>query len=146
MTPQQIDLIRRTHILLLLQQRGVAKVLCQQVQQADPALRPLVVTGDSNLDHQPVQWLSAVVSLLDKPQLLHKSLHELAQRLGRRWNASQIESLGQAYLGTLQTCLGPRWNADTAAAWTALHHAICMPLVAAVGQASRSARRDPVAA
>ncbi len=70
----------------------------EQVLQADLTLRPLVVTGDSNLDHQPVQWLSAVVSLLDKPALLHKSLRELAQRLGRRWSARQLARLGQAYL------------------------------------------------
>jgi hemoglobin-like flavoprotein len=146
MTPQQIDIIRRTHILLLLQQRGVAKVLCRQVLLADPTLRPLVVTGDSNLDHQPVQWLSAVVSLLDKPQLLHKSLHELAQRLGRRWSVSQIARLGQAYLDTLQTCLGPRWNADTAAAWTALHRTVSLHLLAATSQGGQNARCDVVAA
>lgn len=146
MTPQQIDIVRRSHILLLLQQRGVARVLREQVLQADPALRPLVVTGDSNLDHQPVQWLSAVVSLLDKPPLLHKSLHELAQRLGRRWSARQIARLGKAYLATLQTCLGPRWSADTAAAWSALHDLIQSSLLTAPGTGQRQSERDAVAA
>lgn len=131
MTPQQIDIVRRSHILLLLQQRAVARVLREQVLQADPAMRPLVVTGDSNLDHQPVQWLSAVVSLLDKPHLLHKSLAELAQRLVRRWNATQLAQLGRAYLATLQTCLGPRWNDETAAAWRALHDAVSLSLLSA---------------
>ncbi len=146
MTPQQIDIVRRSHILLLLQQRGVARVLREQVLQADLTLRPLVVTGDSNLDHQPVQWLSAVVSLLDKPALLHKSLRELAQRLGRRWSARQLARLGQAYLATLQTCLGPRWSADTAAAWTALRDLIQATLMPALGPGQHQTERDAVAA
>lgn len=146
MTPQQIDIVRRSHILLLLQQRGVARVLREQALQSDPTLRPLVVTGDSNLDHQPVQWLSAVVSLLDKPPLLHKSLHELGLRLGRRWSATQIAHLGQAYITTLQTCLGPRWSADTAAAWTALHELVQASLQTALGTTQRQTERDAVAA
>jgi len=72
-----------------------------------------------------------VVSLLDKPHLLHKSLAELAQRLVRRWNATQLAQLGRAYLATLQTCLGPRWNDETAAAWRALHDAVSLSLLSA---------------
>lgn len=146
MTPQQIDIVRRSHILLLLQQRGVTRVLREQVLQADPTLRPLVDTGDSNLDHQPVQWLSAVVSLLDKPAVLHKSLHELGLRLGRRWSARKIARVGQAYLATLQTCLGPRWSSDTATAWTALHELIQARLLIALGTGQRQTERDAVAA
>lgn len=142
MTPTQIDIVRRSHILLLLQQRAVLRVLRDQVLQADPGLRPLVVTGDSNLDHQPVQWLSAVVSLLDKPTLLQQSLQALALRLGRRWGPQHVARLGQAYLATLQTCLGPRWNDETAAAWTALHDEVLGALRAPLAAARRQATRD----
>lgn len=146
MTPTQIDIVRRTHILLLLQQRAVLRVLREQVLQADPELRPLVVTGDSNLDHQPVQWLSAVVSLLDKPSLLQPSLQALALRLGRRWGPQHLARLGRAYLATLQTCLGPRWNNETAAAWTALHDVIQAALQAPLAVARLQATRDTLAA
>lgn len=142
MTPKQIDIVRRSHILLLLQQRAVLRVLRDQVLLADPCLRPLVVTGDSNLDHQPVQWLSAVVSLLDKPSLLKQSLQALALRLGRRWSPQHVARLGWAYLATLQTCLGPRWNDETAAAWTALHDEVQSALRTPLAAARRQARRD----
>ena len=105
-----------------------------------------IVSADTHHSFQPALWLGAVITLLDSPERLQRSLRELAQRISRSVTAAQISNIGRAFLQTLRQCLGPQWDDDTESAWVSLYAKVNMNVLAGMVNAARVADLEALAA
>ena len=122
MTPEQLQLVRQTFVLLEPRARVAALIFYQQLFALDPTLRALFSTDIEVQGRKLMEMLGVAVSLLESPHTLQAVLEDL----GRRHASYGVEdrhydTVGTALLGMLQECLGSVFTPAARAAWAALY-------------------------
>lgn len=121
MTPHQIRLVQHSFALVT-DADAVARVLYDRLFATAPALRPLFPADLAAQRGKLMTMIATAVSLLDRPAVLVPALQALGRRhRGYRVQDEHYAPVGAALLWTLEQGLGPRFDAETRAAWTALY-------------------------
>jgi hemoglobin-like flavoprotein len=138
MTPQQIDLVRRSWRVFAAPAPTAATAFYARLFELNPECRTLF--GASDLAHQGcklMRMLNEIVALLDQPEAL---IGEVA-RLGTRHATYGVRdrdygSVGAALLWTLERELGPAFDAETRAAWAEAYLLVARVMRRAIGRAT----------
>ena len=120
MTPEQVQLVRRSFARLQPQAELVAKLFYSHLFQIDPGLQPLFRSDMEPQGRRLMQMLAAAVALLDHPDKLLPVLRDLGERhAGYGVQPEQYATVGEALIDTLGVSLGAqRFDAATREAWT----------------------------
>ena len=133
MTPQQIDLVRASFAKVLYQKETAGRLFYDRLFEIAPEVRPLFKTEIDVQARKLMDTLAvAVGALRDTP-----GLTATLQALGQRHDAYGAEPrhyarVGEALLWTLEKGLGPAFDSDTRAAWTALYGVVSTTMQARV--------------
>ncbi|MBX3603956.1 MAG: hemin receptor [Piscinibacter sp.] len=132
MTPQQIELIRRSHALIAPQAERAGTLFYHHLFTLAPALQPLFIGDIRQQSARLMQMIGAAVGLLDRPQeLLPVLAHLGARHAGYGVQARDYQVVGVALLETLQEALDAAFDSETRAAWTAMYALVSTTMIAA---------------
>jgi nitric oxide dioxygenase len=138
MTPQQIDLVRRSWLQFAARRPAAAATFYSRLFELNPECRSLFGTTDlAQQGCKLMRMLSEIVALLDQPEAL---IGEVA-RLGTRHAAYRVRdsdygSVGAALLWTLERELGPTFDNATRAAWAEAYLLVAGVMLRAIGRAT----------
>ena len=122
MTPQQIQLIRQTFVLVEPRAELMALIFYQRLFRLDPSLRPLFRMNIEELGGKLLQTLRVTVALLDQPFVLVPTLEALGRRhAGYGVAERHYNTVGTALLDTLAECLGGAFSPEARESWTILY-------------------------
>jgi hemoglobin-like flavoprotein len=113
----------------------VARAFYARLFSTWPQARPLFSGTDFNEQRRKLMAsVAAVVTVVDKPDVLAPAL----QSLGRRHGAIGIQPrhyhwVSTAMLATLSDRFGPRWTPEVAHTWDEALHAVSQSMIAAHG-------------
>lgn len=132
MTPQQIQLVRRSWRLVVPIADTAAALFYARLFEIAPAVRPLFKRDLTRQGSMLMATLGGVVASLDR---LHEVL-PAARNLALRhvaWGveAEHYDSVGEALLWTLEQGLGNAFTADVRDAWSAAYGALAGEMKAA---------------
>lgn len=140
MTPQQIELVRRSFALVALQPDATAALFYRRLFEQAPALKPLFIGDLRSQGQRLMQMIAAAVRLLDQPGSLLPVLAQLgARHAGYGVQAGDYRSVGRALITTLEEGLGADFDADTRDAWLTMYALVSTTMIAAAGQDRRAA-------
>lgn len=132
MTPQQTELIRRSHALLAPQAEQAGMLFYRKLFTLAPALQPLFIGDIRQQAARLMQMIGAAVGLLDRPaQLLPVLAHLGARHAGYGVQANDYHVVGVALIETLHEGLGEAFDAETRAAWAAMYALVSSTMIAA---------------
>jgi hemoglobin-like flavoprotein len=138
MTPQQIELVRRSWRRFAPPAPAVAIAFYERLFELNPSCRSLFAATD--LAHQGcrlMRMLHEIVGLLDQPEALVGEVVRLGTRhavYGVR--DSDYGSVGAALLWTLEQELGPAFDDETRAAWAEAYLLVAWVMRRAIGRAT----------
>ncbi len=120
MTPDQVRLVRDSFAAVAPRADEAAAAFYERLFALDPALRAMFPADLAGQRRKLVAALAAAVGGLDRPAALAPTL----EALGRRHAAYGVVDrhygvVGAALLATLEDRLGPAFDPETRAAWTA---------------------------
>lgn len=140
MTPQQMDLVRRSFALVALQPDATAALFYRRLFEQAPELRPLFIGDMRGQGQRLMQMIGAAVRLLDQPEALLPVLAQLgARHAGYGVQAGDYRSVGRALITTLEEGLGADFDHPTREAWVAMYALVSTTMMAAAGQVRRAA-------
>ncbi len=140
MTPQQIELVRRSFALVALQPDATAALFYRRLFEQAPSLKPLFIGDLRGQGQRLMQMIAAAVRLLDQPTALLPVLAQLgARHAGYGVQAGDYRTVGRALIATLEEGLGADFDADTREAWVAMYALVSTTMMAAAGQGLRAA-------
>ncbi|WP_020649738.1 globin family protein [Solimonas variicoloris] len=131
MTPTQITLVQTSWAQVVPIRTQAAALFYGRLFQLDPSLRalfraPIAEQGERlmNMIDIAVRGLGRLDSLLPAVQALG------ARHLDYGVQTAHYDTVGEALLWTLEQGLGPAFDADTRAAWTAVYGALAAAMQA----------------
>lgn len=140
MTPQQIELIRRSFTLVAPMADEAAGLFYRKLFEHAPELKPLFIGDLRSQGRKLMDMIGAAVKLLDRPESLVPVLAQLgARHAGYGVQAGDYRSVGLALMATLEEGLGADFDEPTRAAWGAMYALVSTTMMAAAGQARRAA-------
>ncbi len=140
MTPQQMELVRRSFALVALQPDATAALFYRRLFEQAPELKPLFIGDIRSQGQRLMQMIGAAVRLLDQPEALLPVLAQLgARHAGYGVQAGDYRSVGRALITTLEEGLGADFDAPTREAWVAVYALVSTTMMTAAGQSRRAA-------
>jgi hemoglobin-like flavoprotein len=140
MTPQQLELVRRSFALVALQPDATAALFYRRLFEQAPALKPLFIGDIRGQGQRLMQMIGVAVRLLDQPAALLPVLAQLgARHAGYGVQAGDYRSVGRALITTLEEGLGADFDEPTREAWVAVYALVSTTMMTAAGQSRRAA-------
>lgn len=132
MTPQQIQLVQRSHALLDPIAAQAGALFYRKLFALAPALKPLFIGDIREQGQRLMQMIGGAVRLLDRPESLLPVLAQLgARHAGYGVQSGDYRVVGVALLATLEEGLGEAFDHDTRGAWAALYALVSTTMIAA---------------
>lgn len=139
MTPQQIDLVKTSWREVLPIRDKAAELFYQRLFELDPSLKKLFNGDMAEQGRKLMQMLNTVVQNLDQLNELLPQVRELAQRhVHYGVKDSDYDTVGSAFLWTLQAGLGEAFTPEVSEAWSTAY--------VALSDAMRRDVKDPIQA
>ena len=121
MTREQIRLVRDTFPTLKSMGTAMPQLFYGRLFQLDPSTRSLFRSDIRVQSAKFAQMLTALVNGLDELGSFDTALRQMGQRhAGYNVKLAQYDLVRDALLWAIGQALGPDWNRDVKAAWTAL--------------------------
>jgi hemoglobin-like flavoprotein len=121
MTREQIRLVRDTFPVLESMGTAMPQLFYGRLFQLDPSTRALFHSDIRVQAAKFSQMLSALVNGLDELASFDTTLRQMGQRhAGYNVKLAHYDLVRDALLWAISQTLGPEWNRDVKAAWTAL--------------------------
>jgi hemoglobin-like flavoprotein len=140
MTPQQLELVRRSFALVALQPDATAALFYRRLFEQAPALKPLFIGDIRGQGQRLMQMIGVAVRLLDQPAALLPVLAQLgARHAGYGVQAGDYRSVGRALITTLEEGMGADFDEPTREAWVAVYALVSTTMMTAAGQSRRAA-------
>ena len=140
MTPKEIALVRQGFDQIAPMAQAAGELFYQKLFALDPSLRPLFCGEVAAQAGHLMAALAMVVRSLDD---LGPVVGQI-QALGRRHaaygvQARMFDTVGQAFLATLEAGLGDSFTPDARAAWTAAYTLLAGAMIAAMAETEHEA-------
>ena len=136
MSPQQKYLIRKSFALLEAHGNVPALIFYRLLFELDPALRPLFKTDIEEQATKLLDMLGALISHLERTQLLEAELRLMGQRHATYGVLPEhYETVGSALLEMLAETLRGEFTPEVREAWTTLYGAVAEAMLAGAGAA-----------
>ena len=140
MTPKEIALVRQGFDQIAPMAQAAGELFYQKLFALDPSLRPLFRGEVAAQAGHLMAALAMVVRSLDD---LGPVVGQI-QALGRRHaaygvQARMFDTVGQAFLATLEAGLGDSFTPDASAAWTAAYTLLAGAMIAAMAETEHEA-------
>jgi nitric oxide dioxygenase len=146
-TSDQIALVEQSFAMIRPMKGQAAGLLFRRLVETAPEAAPLLAGANmTSLGMRLMATLNLLVGSLRRPPVLIEASAELGRRLAA--NGVRPEHgppFGAALIWTLEQGLGPAFDDETRAAWTAAHEALSGVMIASAAP-SRDARPEPAAA
>lgn len=140
MSPQHIDLVRRSFARVAQQPDATAALFYRHLFEQAPALKPLFIGDLRGQGQRLMQMIGAAVRLLDQPASLLPVLAQLgARHAGYGVQSGDYRTVGRALITTLEEGLGADFDADMREAWLAMYALVSTTMITAAGQDRRAA-------
>jgi nitric oxide dioxygenase len=143
MTPDQVRRVRDSFALLAPGADEAAAAFYRRLFARDPALRALFPADLAAQRRKLVAALAMAIGALDRPTALAPALEALGRRhAGYGVEDGHYATVGAALLATLKDQLGPRFDAETRAAWTACYGLIAGVMRTGARRAAHGSTKD----
>ncbi|MEO1469939.1 MAG: globin domain-containing protein [Pseudomonadota bacterium] len=138
----QIASIRETWALAAQNGPMLARLFYGRLFRIAPQTRALFAEDTGPQERKLTATLAFIVDNLDRPEVLRPAAHALAARhVGYGVTAAQYAPVGEALTWALANLLGPRFDAEARAAWSAVYDALSADMVAvAYGEGAAASR------
>jgi hemoglobin-like flavoprotein len=135
-TPTQIELIRSSWTKVEPIADTAATLFYDRLFALDPSVRPLFTHTDMDKQRKVLmQTLTVVVKSLDKLEQLVPAVQALGRRhAGYGVRAKDFDTVGAALLWTLETGLGPDFEAATREAWATAYGTLASVMIDAMAE------------
>ena len=136
MTPTQIELIRASWTKVEPIADIAANLFYGRLFALDPSVRPMFSHTDMEKQRKVLmQTLTVVVKSLDKLEQLVPAVQALGRRhAGYGVRAKDFDTVGAALLWTLETGLGPDFDADAREAWATAYGELASVMIDAIAE------------
>jgi len=142
MTPQQIELVRKSFLLVVPISKTAAALFYDRLFVLDPSLRHLFKSDLSAQGDKLMAMLGTAVDLLDKPDKLIPAVEALGRsHLKYGVQDEHYQTVGAALLWTLEKGLGSAFTPDVKAAWIAVYGVLSETMRSAANQAFEAAQQ-----
>jgi hemoglobin-like flavoprotein len=140
MTPQQIKLVRQSFAIVTPVATQAAAMFYENLFNAEPQLRPMFRGDMARQGDLLMRMIGGAVGMLDNPELLMPTLHNLGARHGGYGvQPEHYGMVGRALLRTLDEALGDAFTPDVADAWATMYGVVSRTMMEAAEADSRSA-------
>ena len=141
MTPTQIDLIRTSWTKVEPIADTAAALFYGRLFQLDPSVRPLFAHADiAKQGKILMQTLTVVVRSLDRLETIVPAVQGLGRRhAGYGVRPQDYETVGAAFLWTLEQGLGPDFDDATRDAWAMAYGTLASVMLAAADEVQQAA-------
>lgn len=135
MTPEQIDLIKKSWETVLPIKATAAELFYNRLFELDPALKPLF-KGDMTVQGQKLMMMiNAAVGGLDNLDTLVPVVQDLGRRhVGYGVKDAHYDTVGAALLWTLEKGLGDAFTPEVKVAWATVYGVLASTMKTAAAE------------
>jgi len=140
MTPTEIALVRQGFDKIAPMALTAGELFYERLFALDPSLRPLFRGEIPAQAMNLMSSLAMVVRSLDDLEPVVGQIQALGRRHARYGvQPRMFDTVGEAFLSTLETGLGDDFTSDARAAWTAAYTVLAGAMIAAMAKAEHEA-------
>ena len=140
MTPEQIKLVQQSFAKVAPIADTAAAMFYERLFETAPAVKPLFRADMSDQRKKLMATLAAVVAGLGNIESILPVASALAKRhVGYGVKPEHYAPVGAALLWTLERGLGPAWNGELAAAWSAAFGTLSQFMIAEAAAGTQAA-------